>query len=132
MSTKTETETDTGQQTPTESTEVIEIDGGKIIETIENMVDKQSISRLIIYKRNGDVFLDLSFAAGLTMALLTTFLLPQLLGLGIIGALLGGFKIEVVRRVEPSIPEPKFEIDLEVASSRESTDSDNKRVQGQK
>lgn len=126
MSTKIET--DTAEQAPTESTEVIEMDGGKIIETIEQMVDKQSISRLVIYKSNGDVFLNLSFAAGLTMAVLTTFLLPQLLGLGIIGVLLGGFKMEVVRGVETNVPEPKFEVDLDVESSRESADSENKQV----
>lgn len=91
------TPTETTEQTLTESMEVIEIDGSKIIEGVEKMVDKQNISRLIIYKANGDIFLDLSFAAGLTMAVLTTFLLPKLLGLALIGGLLGGFKIEVIR-----------------------------------
>jgi hypothetical protein len=98
MSTPADTRADTTEQTPTESTEVIEIDGSKLIESVEKMVGKQNISRLIIYKANGDTFLDLSFAAGLTMAVLTTFLLPKLLGLAIIGGLLGGFKIEVVHR----------------------------------
>lgn len=120
MSTKIGAETDSTGQTPSESTEVIEIDGGKIIETIEEMVDKQNISRLIIYKGNGDVFLNLSFAAGLTMAVLTTFLLPQLLGLGIIGVLLGGFKIEVVRRVAES--KPQVEVEVAVASNEDGTD----------
>ena len=124
MSTKTDAETDTAQQTPTESTEVIEIDGGKIIETIEKMVDKQNISRLIIYKANGDIFLNLSFVAGLTMAVLTTFLLPQLLGLGIIGVLLGGFKMEVVRRKTESVAtqSPQVEVEVEVASNTDGTD----------
>lgn len=133
MSTKTEADTDSAQQMPTESTEVIEIDGGKIIETIEEMVDKQSISRLIIYKANEEIFLNLSFAAGLTMAVLTTFLLPQLLGLGIIGALLGGFKIEVVRRETESIaiPSPQVEVEIPLPSNSDSTDSNNQQGQEQ-
>lgn len=133
MKTKTEADTDRAQQTPTESREVIEIDGGKIIESIEEMVDKQNISRLIIYKANGDVFLDLSFAAGLTMAVLTTFLLPQLLGLGIIGVLLGGFKMEVVRRETERIviPSPQVEVEIPRPSNSDRTDSNNQQGQEQ-
>lgn len=99
------TPAETTEQTLTESMEVIEIDGSKIISGVEKMVDKQNINRLIIYKANGETFLDLSFAAGLTMAILTTFLLPKLLGLALIGGLLGGFKIEVVHR-EPESATP--------------------------
>lgn len=105
MTTPAKTTAETTEETPPESTEVIEIDGSKLIESVEKMVDRQNISRVIIYKPNGDTFLDISFAAGLTMTVLTTFLLPKLLGLGIIGALLAGFKMEVVHREpEPATP----------------------------
>jgi len=122
MSTKTDTTADRTEKRATESTEVIEIDGSKIIETVEKMVDKQNISRLIIYKANGDIFLNLSFAAGLTMAVLTTFLMPQLLGLGIIGVLLGGFKMEVVRRETESVATESSQEEVEAASNADGTD----------
>lgn len=130
MSTETDITADTTQKTPTESTEVIEIDGSKIIESVEEMVNKQNISRLIIYKPNGDRFLDISFVAGLTMAVLTTFLLPKLLGLGIIGALLGGFKIEVVRRNAQSVATERSQQDA--ASDADGSEQNNKQSQGQK
>lgn len=122
--------TDITQKTPTEPTEVIEIDGSKIIENVEKMVDKQNISRLIIYKENGDTFINIPFAAGLTMAVLTTFLLPKLLGLGIVGALLGGFKIEIVRREAQNVATESSQQEAEAASDADGSDQNNKQSQG--
>jgi len=100
MTTEANTTADTTQQTPTESKEVIEVNLDKLIKAIENIIaeERQGIKKLIIYKANGEILLKISFTAGLTMAILSTFLLPKLLALGIVGALLGGFKLEVVRR----------------------------------
>lgn len=100
MSTKADTTANTTQQTPTESKEVIEVNIDKLIKSIENMIaeDSAGIRRVIIYKANGETLLNIPFTAGLTMAVLSTFLLPKLLALAIVGALVGGFKLEVVRR----------------------------------
>lgn len=100
MTTEADKTADTTQDTTTESKEVIEINFDRLIKAVENLItgDREKIKQVILYKANGDILFNISFAAGLTMIVLTTVLLPKLLALGIIGALLGGLKLEIVRR----------------------------------
>lgn len=102
MSIETNKTADTTQNTTTDSKEVVEVTFDRLIKSVENLItgDREKIKQVILYKANGDVLFSISFTAGLTMIVLTTFLLPKLLALGIVGALLGGFKLEIVRRVE--------------------------------
>ncbi len=100
MTTEADKTTETTQDTTTESKEVIEVNFDRLIKAVENLItgDRKRIKQVILYKANGDILFNISFAAGLTMIVLTTVLLPKLLALGIIGALLGGLKLEIVRR----------------------------------
>lgn len=72
------------------------ISSNEFIENVEEIVGGEKVSRLIITKANGETLLDISLRAGVVMSVLTLFLLPKVLGLGVVGALLARLKVEVV------------------------------------
>ena len=88
------TEADTTQNT---TSEVHEVRGNKLIETIKDIFAAGKVNRLVISSVNGNQLLDIPFAAGLTVTALVTYLMPLLAIFTPIGLLLGRFTIEVVR-----------------------------------
>lgn len=97
------TEADTTQNTPTESTadapvtEVIEVQGNKLIETVKDIFAAGKVHRLTISSIDGGTLLDIPYVAGLSVAVLIALFIPTLALLTPIGLLLGRFTIEVVR-----------------------------------
>ncbi|MGB0384410.1 MAG: DUF4342 domain-containing protein [Ardenticatenaceae bacterium] len=73
-----------------------EMSGNELLESVERIVDGEEVSRLIITKANGETFLDVSLSGGLVITVFATFLFPKLVGLGVVGALLARFKVEIV------------------------------------
>ena len=79
------------------STEVIEVQGNKLIRTLKSILASGKINRIIISSANGATLLDIPYAAGLTATALVTLLIHPLALLTPIVLLLGRFKIEIVR-----------------------------------
>ena len=61
-----------------EATEVLEVQGNKLIETIKGILAAGKINRLIISSTSGKTRLDIPYGAGLTATALVTYLLPPL------------------------------------------------------
>lgn len=91
------TEADTTQNTPSETTEVYEVQGNKLIATLKGILTAGKVNRLVISSAKGKKLIDIPYAAGLTVTALLTLIMPLVIGLGPLVLLVGQFRVEVVR-----------------------------------
>jgi len=87
--------------------EEIEIAGDQLVGRVKELVKEGNIRRLIIRKSDGDVLLEVPLSAGLAVGGVTTIFAPVLVALGAMAALIGSFKVEVVRRPDKETEEPR-------------------------
>ena len=78
-------------------TEKIEIEAGKLVDRVKELIQEGNVRRLIIRKTNGDLLLEIPLTAGVAVGSAVTIFAPVLAALGAMAALLAKVKVEIVR-----------------------------------
>ncbi len=78
-------------------TEEIEIDGGKLVDRVKELIEEGNVRRLIIRKPSAEILLEVPLTAGVAVGSVVTIFAPVLAALGAMAALLAKVKIQIVR-----------------------------------
>jgi len=78
-------------------TEEIEIDGGKLVDRVKELIEEGNVRRLIIRKPSDEILLEVPLTAGVAVGSVVTIFAPVLAALGAMAALLAKVKIQIVR-----------------------------------
>ncbi|MCK4421105.1 DUF4342 domain-containing protein [candidate division WOR-3 bacterium] len=78
-------------------TEKIEIEAGKLVDRVKELIQEGNVRRLIIRKTNGDLLLEIPLTAGVAVGSAVTIFAPVLAALGAMAALLAKVKVEIIR-----------------------------------
>lgn len=78
-------------------TEKIEIEAGKLVDRVKELIEEGNVRRLTIRKTNGDLLLEIPLTAGVAVGSAVTIFAPVLAALGAMAALLAKVKVEIVR-----------------------------------
>lgn len=88
-------------------TEEIEVEGRELVDRVKEWIEDGSATRLIIRKPNGEVLMEVPIVAGVAVGGAVTLFVPVIAALGAMAALLGQFKVEIVREKEEDEDEDK-------------------------
>lgn len=78
--------------------EEFEVAGGQLLDKVRELLQESGVRRLIIRRPDGRVLLEAPLSTGLAVGGAAALLAPVLATLGAAAALLGKFRIEVVRQ----------------------------------
>jgi hypothetical protein len=78
-------------------TEEIEVAGNELVGRIKDLIEDSSATRVIIRKPSGEVLMEVPVVAGAAVGGAAVLFAPVLAAIGAMAALLGKFKVEIVR-----------------------------------
>lgn len=92
--------------------EEIEVAGKDLVDQVKQLVEEGNVRRLIIYKSDGDVLMEVPLTASVVVGSAMLVFAPLWAALGAAAAFLAKVKIEVVRE-KPKNDDGKSKVDIE-------------------
>jgi hypothetical protein len=87
--------------------EEFEVKGRDLVERVKELIREGNVRKLIIYKSDGDVLMEVPLTASVIAGSAMLVLTPILAAIGAAAAFLAEVKIEVVRMTESEVDEQK-------------------------
>lgn len=94
--------------------EELEVEGKELVDQVKKLIEEGNVRRLIIYKSDGDVLMEVPLTASVMVGGAMLFFTPVLAALGAAAAFLARVKIEIVReKAKNEEPKEKTKIDID-------------------